>query len=110
MSEINLKKRKRYIVFQVLYEGSLYEKDVLKIISNQLIRLFGEVGASKTHFWLHLYNEDSKKGLIECRHNTVQIIRATLASIFEFANQPLTFYTVGVSGTMKAAKRKYLNT
>ncbi|WEU39738.1 MAG: ribonuclease P [Candidatus Odinarchaeum yellowstonii] len=109
MSEISSKPRKRYLVFQILYDGSLCEKDVLKIISNQLIRLFGEVGASKTHFWLHSYDEASKKGIIECRHKTVPLIRATLASIFESASQPLTIYTIGVSGTMKTAKRKYLN-
>ncbi len=109
VGEIKVKPRKRYIAFQVLYDGDLSERDVLKILSSQLMKLFGEVGASKTHLWLHVYKEDSKKGLIECRHNAVQLIRASFASIFELAGKPLTIYTIGVSGTMKNAKRKYLD-
>jgi len=110
VGKIGVKTRKRYLVFQVLYDRELGEKDLLKTISNQLIRLFGEVGASKTHFWIQSYNQSSKKGLIECRHNSVQLIRATLTSITEFNNLPLTIYTLSVSGTINAAKRKYLNT
>lgn len=81
---------------------------MIKIVSNQLLRLFGEVGSSKTHFWVHSYDQGSKKGLVECRFDSVNAVRAAFASLTEYDSRPLSIYTVGVSGTMKTAKTKWL--
>ena len=105
-----MKERKRYIVFELLYDSDLEinEKQVVKKIANQLLRLYGEVGASKTHFWLHIFDNKNKKGLIECRNDAINILRSTLASITHIDTIPIIFNTIGVSGTIKAAKKKYL--
>ena len=112
MLEINFKERKRYLVFRVLTEANemeIPEKKLIKAISNQLIRLFGEVGASRTHFWIHNYDEHNKIGLIECRLKYLTLIRATIASITKIEETPVLIYSRGVTGTIKSAKRKYLN-
>ena len=70
--------------------------------------MYGEVGASKTHFWLQLFDYKSSKGLIECRNDAVNILRSTMASIILIENNPIVFNILGISGTIKTAKRKYL--
>ncbi|MHA1836164.1 MAG: Rpp14/Pop5 family protein [Candidatus Odinarchaeia archaeon] len=108
--KIKFKERKRYLIFRIITKDELVEisaKHIVKAVSDRLIKLFGEVGASKTHFWLHYYDNKEKIGLIECRLKSLRILRAALASITKINTHKILFYTMGVTGTIKSAKRKF---
>ncbi|MHA1408967.1 MAG: Rpp14/Pop5 family protein [Candidatus Odinarchaeia archaeon] len=109
--KISIKERKRYIVFEIIAEKqrTFTDKEIINLISRQLLKLYGEVGASKTHFWVHFFDPDKNKGLIECRLNSLDILRSTLASITKIDGITVVISTIGVSGTIKSAKKKYLS-
>jgi ribonuclease P/MRP protein subunit POP5 len=108
--KISLKERKRYLVFELISDEKLKvnQKQIIEIISKQLLKLYGEIGASRTHFWLHSFDPVSRKGLIEYRNETSNLIRSSLSSITEIENMPVILNTLGISGTIKTARRKYL--
>jgi RNase P/RNase MRP subunit POP5 len=57
---------------------------------------------------LVLYNESSRRGLLRCRHGQVDEIKASISCAGKTGTKMLSFRVLGVSGTIRAAKRKFL--
>lgn len=103
--------RERYIVFSIISEKTFTLEETVRTIWASALQLFGEVGTSRFHIWIpsNLYNEKRGIGIIRCSHDYVQDIRAALALIKKIDDEPVIIRTLGVTGTIKAAKTKFLD-
>ncbi|MEA3229666.1 MAG: Rpp14/Pop5 family protein, partial [archaeon] len=102
--------RERYIVFEILSDKTFGLEDAVKAIWSSLLQLFGEAGVSAFHVWIpsNLYNKKRNTGIVRCSHNYVQQVRSALALIRKIDENPVIVKTLGVTGTIKSAKAKFL--
>jgi len=103
--------RERYIVFSIISEKHFSLEEAVRTIWSSALQLFGEAGTSRFHIWIpsNLYNENRGIGIIRCSHDHVQDIRAALTLIKKIDDEPVIIRTMGVTGTIKAAKTKFLD-
>jgi ribonuclease P/MRP protein subunit POP5 len=69
-------------------------------------KLYGEYGASLTSLSLIDYDAENKTGVIRTSLATVNLVRASLASITSMAGKEATVHVLAVSGTIKALREK----
>jgi ribonuclease P/MRP protein subunit POP5 len=98
--------RKRYLAFRVVSEQSVNKRDVTDAVWNAVLRLFGEYGASQINLALIEYDQEKSWGIIHCSRRTVEMVRASIASITEINEKSVAIHVLGVSGTLKALRRK----
>lgn len=77
-----------------------------RAIFDSLLKLFGQYGASKADLRFLGYDERERMAVVRCNHDAVPIVRTAVASIERIAESPVIVRIIGVSGTMKALKRK----
>jgi len=97
--------RNRYIVFRIISDSSFSADNIIHGIWRTLLSLFGEVGGSRTNFWLIEYSQENKHGILRCTHTSVDMMKSVLAAITEINGAPLIMHVLGVSGTIKGARR-----
>ncbi|MEM2133261.1 MAG: Rpp14/Pop5 family protein [Candidatus Freyarchaeota archaeon] len=97
--------RNRYIAFKIISETTFSADVIVNGIWRMLLNLFGEVGASRTNFWLIEYSPETGEGILRCTHTCVDMMKATLAAINELNESPLIINALGVSGTIKGVRR-----
>ena len=104
-----LREKKRYLAFEIISEEKVEFGDVVNAFWHSLLNLIGEVGASRANIWFVADSWDAEKqrGLIRCDNKYVEYVRVALALIERIGDKRVIIYTLGVSGTMKAAKRKF---
>jgi RNase P/RNase MRP subunit POP5 len=98
-----MRKRRRYIAFELIKKASA--PDVLQTI-NFLRASRPEMEQSMLK--LVLYDENLRLGLLRCGHKQVDEIKASMSSAGENHAKIVCFRVLGVSGTIRAAKRKFL--
>jgi len=105
----SLRSRKRYLAFQVLSEEKIKYEDLSNSIWHSLLNLLGEIGTSKAELWIvkNLYSDQKQLGLIRCSHIMVEQVRTALALIERIGDTRIIVNVLGVSGTMKAARKKF---
>jgi RNase P/RNase MRP subunit POP5 len=64
--------------------------------------------AEQSMLRLVLYDENSRRGLLRCSHEQVDEVKASISCGGETGTKMLSFRVLGVSGTIRAAKRKFL--
>lgn len=94
--------RWRYIAFKV--KGKVAEWDLRRALAE----LSREVRAKGPRPRLVLFDVGSGKGLLRCGHMQVEALVDRLARIREVGGGKVKLETLGVSGTIRAAKRKFL--
>ncbi len=101
---------KRYIVFEVVSENKTSYTDVVTAIWDNLLIFLGENDTSKTRLWIikNLYDEELQRGVIKCSHMYVEQLRVALSLISIIGETKATIKIIGVTGTIKSAKTKYL--
>jgi|GEM_PF-230718 len=104
-----LRENRRYLAFEIISEGKLDFGEILNAFWHSLLNLVGEVGASQANIWFvsDSWDEKNQRGLIRCDNKYVEYVRAALALIDRIGDKRVVPYTLGVSGTMKAARRKF---
>ena len=105
-----LRSQKRYIVFEVISESKIKYGDLVSAVWNSLLSFLGEIDSSDARIWFvqNLYKEDEQKCVIKCRHDYIEQVRAVLALIQMIGETKATIKVIGVTGTIKSAKTKYL--
>ena len=98
-----MRKRRRYIAFESMRKASV--PDVLQTIN--FLRA-SRPKMEQSMLKLVLYDENSRLGLLRCGHKQVDEIRAAMSSAGENHAKMMSFRVLGVSGTIRAAKRKFL--
>ncbi len=105
----SLRKKKRYIAFEILSEEDIDFGDLINALWSSILDLFGEVNTGEIDFWLvkDAWRKKTKRGLIKCSHRHVSEVRLAMALINRIGESEVSIRSLGVSGTMKSAKKKY---
>jgi RNase P/RNase MRP subunit POP5 len=82
------------------------EHTVLDAIYSSLLRLFGEVGASKANIKLIESFPEKNQLIIRCSHLMLEKVRASITSITEINKKETAIHVLDVSGTLKALSKK----
>jgi RNase P/RNase MRP subunit POP5 len=69
-------------------------------------KLYGEYGASLTSLALIDYDAERKTAVLRSSLATLDLVRASLATITSVANRQATVHVLAVSGTIKALHEK----
>lgn len=106
-----LKERKRYIAFQIIAESKIETADVFNTLWHALLNFLGEFGVAESGIWISKlnYNETKQLGIIKCNHISVEHVRASLSLIQRIGDSRAIVKVLGVSGTIKAAKKKFFD-
>jgi ribonuclease P/MRP protein subunit POP5 len=116
----NLRDKKRYIAFEVISQGSLGREDVISMLLDASLYLHGACGTGKFDIWVvklwrckdskdHLgVNEYRIKGILRCRREEMDSVRAVIPTITKFRGKSVVFHTLGISGTIKSATKNFI--
>lgn len=104
----SLREKKRYVVVKIDFERVDLEEfwDGLK---RKILELFGLVGYANLNPKIIKDIFDGRRVIIRCSHKYVEHLRFALISIDKIKNKSICISCVGVSGTLKGAKRKFFN-
>jgi ribonuclease P/MRP protein subunit POP5 len=116
-----LRDKKRYIAFEVTSQGSLGRDDIISMILDASLYLYGACGAGKFDLWVvKLWrcktdknspkgiNEYGMKGILRCRREEIDSVMAIIPTITNFRGKPVVFHTLGISGTIKSAIKNFI--
>lgn len=106
-----LRSQKRYIAFEVISEQSVKYEDLTNAILGSAISFLGELGSSEAKIWLiqNLYDAETQRGIVKCSNDYVEHMRAVLSLITFVGETKAVIRIIGVTGTIKSAKIKYLS-
>ena len=98
-----MRPKRRYIAFEVV--GKASKGEVARAIDNSL---HSATNFDRAALKLILYETRSRRGLLRCGHIQVGEVKAAMSSVKRIGSKKTAFTILGVSGTIKAAKRKFL--
>jgi len=90
----------------VVGERPVGEADLIRAVWDAILRLFGEYGASQTGLTLIQYHQEEGLMILRCFHRSVDMVRASIASITEVSGVPVALHVLRVSGTLRSLRRK----
>lgn len=94
--------KRRYLALQLDVEGVPNEKELMDAIWGSVSKLYGEVGASLTSLALINLDVERKITVIRTSLETLNMVRASLASMTKIAGKDASVNVLAVSGTIKA--------
>ncbi|MEE8402168.1 MAG: Rpp14/Pop5 family protein [Candidatus Hydrothermarchaeaceae archaeon] len=104
-----LREKKRYVAFKVESDEPITKDEMTRAVWNHALSLLGEIQASSLGLWVLDYNEDAQEGFLVCKNESLWKVKAVLALVGEINGRKAHVCVKGVSGTIKALKRKFLN-
>ena len=102
------RERNRYIAFKLISDSRFKREEVVKAVWDTVLRFLGESGASRTSLWLMDWSDEKQNGILKVNHNSVDEVRAALALLKDINKENCIPHVLGVSGTIKKSKEKYL--
>jgi ribonuclease P/MRP protein subunit POP5 len=99
----SLREKRRYLAFGILSENGMSRHDFTEGLRRSASSLLGDAGESECG--MHLLSFDGSGGIVRCVHTHVTQTRAALAAIHEIRDLRIAVYVIGISGTVKGAKR-----
>lgn len=108
-----LRNDKRYISFEAISEIPLTRDDVISLVWESSLNFHGECKTSKFDLWIMKFwkvknNDKMIKGIIQCNRDEVDSVRAAILLINRFRGKKVVFHTLGISGTIKSAIKKFI--
>ncbi len=101
-----LRRRKRYIAFRIIAKRKFEQKEVVDALMDSLIKTFGELGSANTGVWIEYF--DGERGIVRCYNDAIDKVKVALTLINQIGDVRVIPLTLGVSGTIKRCKKKYL--
>ena len=98
--------RKRYILFEVISDGSINENKVENAVLTAIKRLFGEFGLSEAHPKLLTEFSIKNRHVLLVDHRYTQKAKLAMALIKEINEKKVIFKTDKVYGTLKKIKNE----
>ena len=95
--------RKRYIAFEITAPRAVQKSEVIRLIRTSFGGLVKDINP-----WLVKYKRN--KGLLRCAHTKKEAVIKLLSSIKNINGMEIEIKTLGTSGTIKCATRKYFRT
>ncbi len=100
----SLKSRKRYIAFRIIAESKVDERSLSKALKEELLSLFGECFTTG----VKVEDFDGEKGIIKCTREGLEKVMVAFTLMNQVGDVKVIPLTLGVSGTIRRCKRKYL--
>ena len=99
-----MRPRHRYVAFDV--SGRFSRNEVARAITNSLrsSQDLGDTSALRMIF----FEASSGRGLLRCGHKQVVQVKTAILKLKQIGDRDVSFSVLGVSGTIRAAKRKFL--
>ena len=106
----SLRPSKRYIIFEIISDEKVVYDDLVTAVWSGMLSFLGELITSSVKIWLikALYDEENQRGVIKCGHDYVEHVRSVLSLIQTVGENRVIIRILGVTGTIKSAKIKYL--
>ena len=98
--------KRRYLALQLNSNGVASRKEFIDAVWSAVTKLYGEYGASLTSLALIDYDIEKKTAVIRTSLVTLNLVKASLASITSVANREAAVHVLAVSGTIKALYEK----
>jgi RNase P/RNase MRP subunit POP5 len=98
--------KRRYLALQLDSDGLPSRKEFLDAVWGAVTKLYGEYGASQTSLALIDYDLEGKTAVLRTNLSTLDLVRASLASITSVAGSEAAVHVMAVSGTIKALHKK----
>ena len=103
----SLRHRKRYIAFRLIGLSNPAErKEIALKLMDSMLSLFGEVGSSHAGIWIEYF--DGEFGIARCYNQALEKVKIALTLINEVNGERVLPLILGVSGTIKKCKEKYM--
>ena len=101
---------KRYIIYEVVSSGPVNYSELVNSVWSASMEFLGELGTSEAGIWFvhNSYDEAKQTGIIKCRHDAVERVRAVLSLLSVISESKCVVKILGVTGTIKSANAKYL--
>jgi len=99
-----LRKKKRYIAFEVISENFIDGDKLFDVIKKTMISLFGEL----KFLGLELKHFDGKRGILMCYRESLKDVKFGLNLVDSVDDDKIAIRILGVSGTIKSCMRKFL--
>ena len=103
----SLREKNRYIAYTIKSGKSIKEKPGKKAIYDELIRKLGEFEAAKASL-LIMDDWQNQKGIIKVNNKYKDKIVSALMLIDQLEGNKVDVATIGVSGTIKKLRRKFI--
>jgi RNase P/RNase MRP subunit POP5 len=81
-------------------------REFMDAVWGAVVKLYGEYGASLTSLSLIDYDVEKKTAVVRTSLATVNLVRASLASVTSVAGKEAAVHVLAVSGTIKALREK----
>jgi ribonuclease P/MRP protein subunit POP5 len=106
----SLRAKSRYVVFEIISEKPATFADFTASVWNSMMGFLGELQASEARVWIirNLYDEKTQRGVMKCSHDRIEHVRAALSMIQMVGETRAIVHIIGVTGTIKSARNKYL--
>ena len=106
-----LKEKKRYLAFEIISKSKIKAfSEISKAIWTSTLSYAGTKGAARMGIWVfpEKYNQAKQKGLIRTGHRNMDELKASLTLIKEIEEQPVIVRSIGASGILAKAEKKYM--
>lgn len=106
-----LKEKKRYLAFEIISKSKIKAfSEISKAIWASTLSFSGTKGAARMGIWVisEKYNPEKQRGLIRTGHKTMDELKASLTLIKQIEEQPVIVRSIGASGILAKAEKKYL--
>lgn len=100
------KPKRRYIVFEVLSEGSLEARALEEALRREFSRLFGEVALAASGLSLADFNPETMRGVVRVRREFKVHALAAMGALRSIEGVRVMVTPIAVSGTLKRARRR----
>ncbi|MBS7611020.1 ribonuclease P protein component 2 [Candidatus Bathyarchaeota archaeon] len=97
----------RYLALKVECDGKFNRDSFWRNLIETYLRLYGEYGLSKANLRLLEFREN-RFAILSANHNALPYLRAALMLIRELDGMRTIIHVLGVSGTVKRLKAKFL--
>lgn len=102
----SLREKKRYIVFELKSEKNIPMDQAKNAIKNEAELFLGKLTLAKSGL-IFLDDWKSQRGIIKINNKYEDHIKAVFTQINKIQNQNILFRSIGISGVLNKARRKY---
>ncbi|MDH5770191.1 MAG: hypothetical protein OEZ25_02730 [Candidatus Bathyarchaeota archaeon] len=100
--------RRRYIAFKVSGTHIFSKRDLYNEFT-QMLNVFNKSEIGDRTIRVIRYDQLAGLGIIRCGHKSVDKVKLVLKKVRTISGKLVTIDVIGVSGTIRALKRKYVS-
>lgn len=100
--------RRRYMAFKVSGTHNFSKRDLYNAFTQKMLNVFNKSEIGEGPIRVIRYDQLAGLGIIRCGHKSVDKVKLVLKKVRIISGKPVTIDVIGVSGTIRALKRKYV--